>query len=133
MIFYHGTIAARLASIKAKGLIPRAAPGGDAWAKQSPNWRQGDLLQNPSRDNSVFLTPNPVMALWFANMAADLNGDKPVVLEVKLPEPLAQETIIDEESGNGPIHGRRFVGIVSPDLISVMPSNEQAQLPRFPI
>ena len=33
MIFYHGTAALNLARIKREGLIPRAAPGGDAIAR----------------------------------------------------------------------------------------------------
>ena len=133
MIFYHGTIAKYLDDIKARGLIPRAAPGGDAWAKKDRQFQAdfGDLSHTRSRDNSVYLTPNPMFALWFARMTAYLNQDKPVVLKVDLPPnaPL----IPDEEGSSWPILALRFVGVVSPDRISVMPPNEMNALPQFPI
>lgn len=123
MIFYHGTAALHLAAIKAKGLIPKAAPGGDVWAVRSGSAMVQDLLDTPARRHSVYLTRKLIVAQWFADMAAKVNADKPLVLRVSLTGMAIKNLHHDEEGSiDDPDFAVRYEGTIPPEVISVLPA-----------
>lgn len=136
MIFYHGTAALNLAAIKAKGLIPQAGRGADAWAaKYGMMTGHGDLgqpVKTPARDASVYLTRDLTIARWFANMTAQVNGSKPAVLKIDLPTGLIKNLRRDEEgSRDSADFAVRFEGAIPPEIISIVTAKEPAKVPNL--
>lgn len=82
MNFYHGTSENNLPGIMRDGLIPKGGQGADAWAlKTDPEMAQ-ELLDDPERVASVYLTPIAILAIPFAEWTAEHNKSKPVILKI---------------------------------------------------
>jgi hypothetical protein len=80
---YHGTTDKYLPSIKRYGLIPNKSKGSDAWAALHTL----DVAnKSAKRPRSVYVSKAPDFAAQFANYSAEVNGGKPVLLELKVPK-----------------------------------------------
>ncbi len=85
MTLYHGTSVAEWQHIKKEGLVPGRGHGGDYWAG-TPEGLGHPMNVGFNRPASVYLTPYKGHAEQFANLAAEVNKSKPVLLKVTLPE-----------------------------------------------
>lgn len=96
MIFYHGTSALAMASIRKKGLIPDVGKGADTYAEKVLKWREEELLALKMREPGIYITRFKQVADWYARMAAYINHSKPVILEVDIPDEDVDQIRIDE-------------------------------------
>lgn len=131
---YHGTSSELLASIKEKGLVPQGAKGADTWAvmKGMKPFDQIDVSRGftqalvNDRKASVFITDQKRTAAIYARYAAEVNGGKPVILAVDLPNeviPKPDPTKFDEwkikpdEASGTEMGSYRFRGPIKPEWI----------------
>lgn len=92
-IFYHGTSSANLDSIKAHGLEPGMARGGDAWASAMlPLVAMGSKMREPS----VYVTVDRDIAKRFSIIASQVSGGDPIILRIKVPVEVADTFVRDE-------------------------------------
>lgn len=87
---YHGTRAAYLPAIDKQGLLPCGKPGNDA------SWSQARKWADEQRQQSVYLTPTPMVAGMFAERLAEQHDDHGVILQIELPETEKSRLHIDE-------------------------------------
>lgn len=77
------------------------------WARSS-----GWTIVSTQRSPSVFFSVDPDHASLYADRAASVRGDKPVILEIRVPE---SKIVRDEDDENG----WRFEGRIPPSWIHV--------------
>lgn len=118
MILYHGTAAALLPAIMARGLIPKAGKGADDWAMRFNPWLGIAMLsaEDRSRARSVFMTTELSVAKWFAEMAAQNNNSDPAILAVNLPDDVPVQR--DEQ---GSMTYLRYEGKIPPAALAPLP------------
>lgn len=90
---YHGTSSVHLSEIKAIGLVPGHAKGGDAWAKEH-HWHLAELAKQ--REPSVFVADEAKNASHFAHLAMEEVGGDPIVLTLHVPERVFATYLVDE-------------------------------------
>lgn len=90
---YHGTSSVNLASIKALGLVPRHAKGGDRWATEH-HMRLAQFAKK--REPSVFITDEAENAEDFAHYAVEEIGGDPVIIKLHVPEDVFSTYVVDE-------------------------------------
>lgn len=119
MILYHGTAAALLPEIMARGLLPRAGKGADAWARVHAPALAANLdaetSGNEERQKAIYATPDIHVARWYAQMAAEINKSRPAILAFDTPSRDAHW-----DTG-GDARGYRILKPVSAKDIHVMP------------
>jgi hypothetical protein len=120
---YHGTKAAYIEDIKARGLIPCAKPGNDSV------WQNAGRWQSPSRKHSVFVTPDEDTAAMFG---AYLDEAHPAIVTIALPDSERWRLHIDE-AGGGPDASTflRFEGGIKPEWITGARELSKAELLQF--
>jgi hypothetical protein len=116
--FLHGTNTRNLPNIQAKGLIPRAAPGADAWAQQrnrATGFKIGRSVERLlRREPSVFITQQSYKAVGFASLSTlVIEGSKPVVIQLVIPQEFASRIEIDEFMAGG----FRYPDVIPPTWI----------------
>lgn len=90
---YHGTSSRNLDSIKANGLIPGHAKGGDAYAKD--HYKKLAALTT-KRKPSVFVSDNIADASEFSRISVEELGGDPIIITLHIPEAVFQEYEVDE-------------------------------------
>jgi hypothetical protein len=91
---YHGTSSRNLSSIRAIGIVPGRAKGGDAWA--AANGRVTLAALSKRREPSVFLADAVDEAEYFARKSVEEMGGDPIVITVHVPEHLFAKFVPDE-------------------------------------
>jgi hypothetical protein len=101
---YHGTTTDVLQKIAAEGLKPQGGQGADAWAKLHPEQIGKDDPENSflQRTPSVFMTPDPDRAKWYAEKTSEVHqGIAPILLKVTVPESFIKKNFqFDEADSN---------------------------------
>src|SRR5437870_608905 len=90
---YHGTSSANLASIKAIGLVPGHAKGGDVWAKEHHMLL---AVEAKHREPSVFVADHASDAKNFAHYAAKEMGGDPIIITLHVPQDVFDTYVVDE-------------------------------------
>lgn len=90
---YHGTSSVNLDCIKAIGLVPGHAKGGDKWATEH-HMRVAKFAKK--REPSVFLADDVVNATTFAHYSVEEGGGDPIVIELHIPEAVFSTYVVDE-------------------------------------
>lgn len=96
---YHGTSSVNLACIKALGLVPGHAKGGDRWATEH-HMRLARFAKE--REPSVFLADKSERAKYFAYIAVEEMGGDPVIIKLHVPEDVFATFVVDELYGSNP-------------------------------
>lgn len=95
---YHGTSSVNLDCIKAIGLVPGHAKGGDVWAKE----HHMDLAEKAKkREPSVFVAEARDDAEEFARIAVEEVGGDPIIITLHVPEKEFKTFVIDELFSQG--------------------------------
>lgn len=90
---YHGTSSVNLSCIQTIGLAPGHAKGGDEFAKEH-HW--GVAERSAQREPSVFLADDEINAEDFARYAVEEMGGDPIIIVLRVPEPVFATFLVDE-------------------------------------
>ncbi len=97
---WHGTTVSHAARIKRDGLVPGAAAGADKWA-MGHNEQIAKTIKK-RKTKSVFVSSADWQASGYAYYAAEINNDKPVLLELHIPESEFMTRFKADEFSYGP-------------------------------
>lgn len=120
---YHGTSSLNLECIKALGLVPGRAKGGDEWAKA--HMRRLAFAAR-FREPSVFVADNVPDAAQFAHISVEEVGGDPIVITLHVPEREFATFVADElfETDPNEQHAWRVPSIPAKDIGAAQPATE---------
>lgn len=124
LVMWHGTSDEVVEDILSEGLVPSAGLGADRYLEQAWPYLYHEMMKSAEqkgvsgeRANSVYVTPDPELAVKFAEFAVKANpGSKAAVLRIDIPASAVPNIKVDEASMG--IEAYRHVGVIPPEWLS---------------